>query len=117
MFYDKLPYRTNFIINEKYMAWLEKADVIDTLGTRISYTRKWVNNQCLHLHKQKKMKKKFLTCWDTPHQWGKEPDKRRKEKFLRKRALTSKGEKNIKENIFTNEVLKGIDSLEKPPID
>ena len=117
MFYDKLPYRTNFIINEKYMAWLEKTDVIDTLGTRISYTRKWVSNQCLHLHKQNKMKKQFLTCWDTPHQWGKEPDKRRKEKFLRKRALTSKGKKNIKENIFTSEVLKGIDSLEKQPVD
>ena len=40
MFYDKL-----FIINEKYMAWLEKEDVFDTLGTRISYLRKWVNDR------------------------------------------------------------------------
>jgi len=36
-----------------------------------------------------------------------------KEIFLRKRALTSKGKKNIKENIITNQVLKGVDSLEK----
>ena len=57
MFYDKLPYPINFIINEKYMAWLEKADVCDTLGTRISYLRKWINYQCLDLQKQKKMKK------------------------------------------------------------
>jgi len=45
------------MINEKYMVWLEKANVIDTLGTRISSVRKWVNDQCLDLQKQKKMKK------------------------------------------------------------
>jgi len=44
MFYDKCPYPINFIINEKYMTWLEKADVFDTLGTKISYLKKWVNN-------------------------------------------------------------------------
>jgi len=49
MSYDKLPFPINFIINEKYMTWLEKAYVIDTLGTRISYLRKWVNDQCLDL--------------------------------------------------------------------
>jgi len=48
MFYDKLPYPTNSVINEKYMTWLEKY-VFDTLGTRISYLRKWVNDQCLDL--------------------------------------------------------------------
>jgi len=58
----------NSIINEKYMAWLEKADVFDTLDTRISYLRKWVNDQCLDLQKQKKMKKQYLACWDTPNQ-------------------------------------------------
>jgi len=57
MFYDKLPYSINSIINEKYMTWFEKSDVIDTLGTRISYLRKWVNNQCLDLQKQKKNEK------------------------------------------------------------
>jgi len=31
MFYDKLPYPINSIINDKYMTWLEKADVLDTL--------------------------------------------------------------------------------------
>ena len=57
MFYDKLPYPINFIIDEKYMSWLEKTNVFDTLGTGISYLRKWVNDQCLDLQKQKKMKK------------------------------------------------------------
>jgi len=41
MFYDKLPYPINSIINEKYITWLEKADVIDTFGSSISYLRKW----------------------------------------------------------------------------
>ena len=73
MFYDKLSYPINSIINEKYITRLEKADVFDTRGTRISYLRKWVNGQYLDLQKQKKMKKQFLTCWDTPNQWGREP--------------------------------------------
>ena len=30
MFYDKLPYPINSIINEKYIAWFERADFIDT---------------------------------------------------------------------------------------
>jgi len=38
---------------------------------------------------------------------------RRKKKFIRKRALISKGERNIKENIITNQVLKNVDFLEK----
>mgnify|MGYP007039588392 CR=1 FL=1 len=33
-FYDKLPYPINFIINEKYIAWLKRTDVVDTLGSR-----------------------------------------------------------------------------------
>ena len=40
MFYDKFPYPINSIINEKYMTWLERTDVVDTLGLRISYLRK-----------------------------------------------------------------------------
>jgi len=43
MFYDKLPCLINFIINEKYIAWLEKVNAIDTIDLRISYLRKWVN--------------------------------------------------------------------------
>jgi len=39
-----------------------------------------------------------------------------KENFLRKRALTSKEEKNIKESIFKNQVLESISFLGKPPI-
>jgi len=57
MFYDKLTYPINFIINEKYMAWLERANAIDILGSRICCLRKWVNDQCLDLQKQKKIKK------------------------------------------------------------
>ena len=95
MYYDKLSYPINSIINEKYIAYLKRADVIDTLGSRISYLRKWVNDQCLDLQKQKKIKKQFLTCWDSPHQWGKEPKRRRKRKFYKKKSLISKGERNI----------------------
>ena len=57
MFYDKLPYPINSIINKKYIAWLEKTYVIDTLGSRISYLLKWINDQCLDLQKQKKIEK------------------------------------------------------------
>ena len=57
MFYGKLPYPINSIINEKYIAWLERAEVSDTLGSRISYLRKWVNEECFNLQKQKKIKK------------------------------------------------------------
>ena len=39
--YGKLPYQINFIINEKYFTLLEKA----IFSTRISYLRKWVNDQ------------------------------------------------------------------------
>jgi len=31
MLYEKLSYPINSIINEKYIAWLEKMDVINTL--------------------------------------------------------------------------------------
>ena len=40
MFYEKLAYPINSIINEKYIVWLERADDIDTLSLRISYLRK-----------------------------------------------------------------------------
>ena len=40
VFYEKLPYSINFIINEKYMAWLERTDVVNTLGSIISYLSK-----------------------------------------------------------------------------
>jgi len=59
MFYDKLLYPMNFIINEKYIVWLQKVNVIDILEIGISYLidkkhsylRKWVNNQYLDLQK------------------------------------------------------------------
>ena len=71
IFYDKLSYPINSTINDKYTVWLERVDVIDTLSARISYLRKWVNNQCFDFQKQKQIKKQFLT-WDNPHQWRKE---------------------------------------------
>ena len=61
MLYDKLSYPINFIINEKYMASLARTNLVDTLDSRISYLRKWVNEQYLDLQKQKKIKKQFLT--------------------------------------------------------
>jgi len=84
MFYDKLPYPINSIINKKNMTWLEITYFFDTFGTRISYLRKLVNDQCLHLQKQKKMKNQYLACWDTLNQWEREPTWRRKRKFFEK---------------------------------
>ena len=44
--------------------------------------------------KQKKIKKQFLACWDSPHQLGKEPEKRRKRKFYKKKSFNKqRGEK------------------------
>jgi len=43
---------------------------------------------------QKKMKKWFLTYWNSPHQWEKNLRQEEKENFIRKRVLTSKREKN-----------------------
>jgi len=40
MLYDKLSYPINSIINENYIAWLERVDVVDTFGLRISYLKK-----------------------------------------------------------------------------
>ena len=40
MFYNRQSYPINSKINEKYIAWLERSDVIDALATRISYLRK-----------------------------------------------------------------------------
>ena len=62
MFYDKLSYPINSIINEKYITLLDKVDVIDTFGTKISSLRKYVSDQRLDIQKQKNMKKQFLTC-------------------------------------------------------
>jgi len=60
IFYDKLSYPINSIINGKYVfLWLETEDVISMFGTRISYLRKGVNNQCLDLQKQNKMRSNF----------------------------------------------------------
>jgi len=40
------------------------------------------------------MKKQFLTYWDNPHQCGKEPEKRKKRKFYKKKNFNKqRGEK------------------------
>ena len=62
MSYHKRHYPINSIINEKYIGWLKRVDVIDTFGIRVSYLRQWVNNHCLDIQKQKKIKKKFEAC-------------------------------------------------------
>ena len=51
IFYDKLSYPINSIINEIYITWLEKPYVINTIGIRIPYLRKCVNDECLDLQK------------------------------------------------------------------
>ena len=40
IFYDKFSYPINSIIDEIYITYLERADIIDTLHSRISYLRK-----------------------------------------------------------------------------
>jgi len=81
-------------MNEKYMTWLEKANVFDTLGSKFSYLRKWVNDKCHDLKKQKKMKVQYPACWGTPNQWEREPTWRRKRNFFNKKSFNKqKGEK------------------------
>jgi len=93
MFYDQLPYPINSIINEKYMTWLKKADVLDILGTKISNLKKCVNDQCFDLKKQKNIKRQYLVCWDSTNQWGREPNWRRKRNFKKKSFNKQRGEK------------------------
>ena len=52
--------------------------------------------------KAKKIKKQFLIYWDSPHQWKKELERRRKTKFYKKESFNKKGERNTEENITTN---------------
>ena len=33
--------------------------------------------------------KQFLTCWDSPHQWGKVPERKRKRKFYKKKSFNT----------------------------
>ena len=107
MFYDELPYPINPIINEKFFTCLQKVDVLDTLGTRVSYFKKWINDQCLDLQKQHKMNKSYLACWDTLHQWGNELKKRTKRKFYKKKSFNKQRGKNTEESIVTNQDRKG----------
>ena len=96
MSHDKLPYPISSIINEKYITWPEKENVIDILHTRISCLGKWVDNQWLDLCKQKKMKKQFRTCWDNSHQLGNESEMRRKRKFHKKKSSNKQRRKKYK---------------------
>jgi len=46
------------------------------------------------------MKKQFLTCWDTPNQWGKEPNKRRKRTFFKKKSFNKQRGEKYKRKYF-----------------
>ena len=65
------------------------------------------------LQKQKKIEKQFLTCWNLPHQWGRNLRKEEKENSIRKRALIGREAKSMEENIITNQFLKNEDFLGK----
>ena len=60
IFYGKLPYQINSIISEKYFTLLEKA----MFSNRISYLRKWVNDQ-----------------------WGNQVEKKRKRQFFKNKSF------------------------------
>ena len=47
-----------------------------------------------------KIKKQFLTCWDSPHQWGKDPEKRRKIKFYKKKSFNKQMEKKYRRKYY-----------------
>ena len=57
------------------------------------------------------MKNQFLSYGDNPQPWGKQPKRRRKRNFYYKMSFNK--ERNIKENIITNQALKTEDFLEK----
>ena len=67
----------------------------------MSYLRKWVNDQCFDLQKQKKIKKLFSTCWITPNQWGKEPNRRRKINFFEKKSFNKQRGEKYKRKYYT----------------
>jgi len=92
MFYYKLPYPINSIINKQYITWLEKTDVVDTFGIRISYLRKWAKSQYLDFQRQEN-EETISSLLDNPHQWGNEPEKRKKRKFYKKECNKQKGGK------------------------
>ena len=52
------------------------------------------------------MKKWFLAYWNSPQQWGKESERRRKRKFYKKKGFNKHRGENIKKHIITNQVLK-----------
>ena len=100
MFYNKLPHPINSTINERYIALLERANVIDTLSSRISYLKKmeqWSMSWSLRV---KEIQEQFLTCWDLPSQWRKEPERRRKRKFYRKKGFNKQRGEKYKINYY-----------------
>ena len=72
---------------------VRKKDGINTLGIGISYLRKSVNDQCLDLQKQKKMKKRFLSGWILLINGKMNMKTKENENPIRKSSLTSKGGK------------------------
>ena len=46
------------------------------------------------------MKKQYLTCCDTPNQWGREPNWRRKRNFFKKKSFNKQGGEKYKRKYF-----------------
>jgi len=46
------------------------------------------------------MKKPYLTYWDTPNQWGREPTWRRKGKFFKKKCFNKQRGERYKRKYF-----------------
>ena len=74
MFFDKLPAPINEQISEEYRELIKNGDK-DTLGNKISYVRKCVEKKCRDVRSTQRMKKQFLTCWETPDERVSRPNK------------------------------------------
>ena len=95
MFYDKLSYPINSIINEKYMAWLERTDVVDTLREFLIYENGSMNNVLIYKSKRRLRSSSSLAGIHRTN-GEKNLKKEEKENSIRKRVLTSKEVRNIK---------------------
>ena len=112
MFYDKFPYPINSIINEKYIAWPERVDVIHTLVTRITYLGKWVNDECLDPN-AKENQETISSLLGFTLVMEKGTLKKEKRKFYKKKTFNKQRETNIEENIITNQSPKNKEFLGK----
>ena len=96
------------------MAWLERTDAADTLDSIIFYLQ--INGSMKNVLIFRNKKRSRSNSWLVGillTNWEKNLRREEKENFIRKRVLTSKGEKHTKENIITNQAAKDEDFLEK----